>query len=821
MRHLSVSLFLILAIVYSTSVDAQNLTDNWRVLTKTITHQNGEKNVYEYLYSYDNRIKSVKYLSSRGSLFLSIINFNFNSNNKPESYTVQYSDGSRISVRVKYDNQGRISELEKVFGREISVFNYTYSATSIIITQKISNSANPIEKGNTITLYSEKGDFNNTTSDPLTQTITSVITLNKNRESEIFPHPDEFMGGFEPPRFLGVLAFGSEPKITATKDENGLITSLSYIARGSNRTFDYTYIKVRSSEPVTTIPIENIPVTIITTNINCAAGKEVVERILKSQDGVQSVKVDIKTGKVSLAYSSDGTPYTEIINLINEAGFNADRNKSEVPNANPCKATTVNTFNIANLKKIYQLREASASPELKQRLMQQRLMISQNNFKYQVANTGVSEHILKDITGFTKISRPEILRLRDIDKSKPFNPDVASFLKNYKPTADASLSQFDARNYIKIQPIREQKCASCWAYVAVGLLEISYMAQKGYATTNSIDLSEKQVLGCSAAGTCDGGWHFKAFEWMKNTNQKLLLEKSLKDDDVFPKKSSLPDAGFVDVLCNVADVKQYFLQLADWGIVQKDKDLDKVANEYEIKDAVVKYGAVGVSLYASPVFQSYASVETFEENEIAYKDSAVNHVVIIIGWDNKKQAWLIRNSWGKNWGDDGYGWVKYTTNHIGKHAIWGVAKIPPPLRIPALGSENIKPISLIGELVAGIHFPEGSTLASPNGMYEFKNSNNSILFITNFQNGSTSYDPINPFNDFSSIYKLYSDIPLTGSTAASPFYLQDTKGNLFTPFGKKPFKKLELNDSGNLIAYGTDDGILWSLKPVPPKIRRK
>lgn len=482
--------------------------------------------------------------------------------------------------------------------------------------------------------------------------------------------------------------------------------------------------------------------------------------------------------------------------------------------------TTINPFNIAALKKVYQLREVTASPELKRRLSQQRTMIARNGFKYLVANTGVSENKLKDITGFNKISRSEILRLRDIGKNKPYNPEVATFLKNYKPAADASLQQFDARNYIKIPEVRTQKCGSCWVYGAVGLLEISYMAQKGYSTTSTIDISEKQVLGCSAAGSCDGGWHFSAYEWMKNSNQKLLLEESLKDDDFFPKKSTAPDAGFVDVICNVANVKKGNVQLADWGIVQKDKDLDKVADEYDIKDAVVKYGAVAVSIYASPVFQCLASADTFEEPEAAYKDSAINHIVIIIGWDNKKQAWLIRNSWGKAWGDDGYGWIKFTTNHIGKHAIWGVAKIPPPLRIPILASEQIQPITLTGEMLPGHQFTIGSTLTSPNGIYTLKNSNNSIWLTEKKENGSHS-EMINPFNDYSSIYKLYSNLPVIGSSGNGPFYVQDEQGNIFTPFDNKPFKKLMLTDDGNVIAYGKDDNILWSLNPVPPKIRRK
>lgn len=483
--------------------------------------------------------------------------------------------------------------------------------------------------------------------------------------------------------------------------------------------------------------------------------------------------------------------------------------------------TTTKPFNIASLKKVYQAREESASPELRRRLSMQRAMIARYGFKYQVANTGVSENKLKDITGFTNTSRSEVLRLRDKDKNKPYNPDVAAFLKNYKPAADASLPQFDARNYIKIPEIRQQKCGSCWAYGAVGLLEISYMAQKGYGTTSTIDLSEKQVLGCSAAGSCNGGWHFAAFEWMKNTNQKLLLEELLKDDEKFPKKSSSPDADFVDVVCNVSGVKKSYTELADWGIVQKDKDLDKVADEYEIKEAIVKYGAVAVSIYASPAFQDYASAETFEENESAYKDSAINHIVLIIGWDNKKQAWLIRNSWGKNWGDDGYGWIKYTTNHIGKHAIWGVAKIPSPLRIPPIGTENLLPIKLTGEMLPGHQFPSGSILSSPNGMYEFKNYNNTIRYTAKFPNGASSSSMINPFNDYNSVVKLYSNLPVIGSGNTGPLYAQDEQGNLFTPFGNNSFKKLVVTDGGNVIAYGADDSILWSLNPVPPKIRRK
>ena len=38
-----------------------------------------------------------------------------------------------------------------------------------------------------------------------------------------------------------------------------------------------------------------------------------------------------------------------------------------------------------------------------------------------------------------------------------------------------------------------------------------------------------------------------------------------------------------------------------------------------------------------------------------------NHCVSIVGWDNDRSAWLIRNSWGDEWGQNGYGWMSYSS----------------------------------------------------------------------------------------------------------------------------------------------------------------
>jgi cathepsin L len=44
--------------------------------------------------------------------------------------------------------------------------------------------------------------------------------------------------------------------------------------------------------------------------------------------------------------------------------------------------------------------------------------------------------------------------------------------------------------------------------------------------------------------------------------------------------------------------------------------------------------------------------------------------ISIVGWDDTRNAWLIKNSWGTGWGLNGYGWVDYGRYNIGEQAAW-------------------------------------------------------------------------------------------------------------------------------------------------------
>src|SRR5581483_7953291 len=70
-------------------------------------------------------------------------------------------------------------------------------------------------------------------------------------------------------------------------------------------------------------------------------------------------------------------------------------------------------------------------------------------------------------------------------------------------------------------------------------------------------------------------------------------------------------------------------------------------------------------------FENLRGTDTYNE----YTNTRTNHVVSLVGWDDDRQAWLVKNSWGTFWGDQGFGWIGYNSNYISVGAIWIDAEI--------------------------------------------------------------------------------------------------------------------------------------------------
>ncbi|MBK6936802.1 MAG: hypothetical protein IPH18_07845 [Chitinophagaceae bacterium] len=316
----------------------------------------------------------------------------------------------------------------------------------------------------------------------------------------------------------------------------------------------------------------------------------------------------------------------------------------------------------------YLAREVQATPQLKTTLTNLRADIIKNKWTFNVGVTGVSLKQRAAITGESEINVTQANAI----KSKVFNRQISleaqNIIKAWATACFASKSSYDARTVGYVTPVKDQQCGNCWAYSAMGAYEASYKRVNGTVA----DASEQYVVNCSGGGDCGpaGGLAYKVFDWMVDNNRNVATD------------AAYPDLGMVNSCPNAPNVpaaSNYYA--TDWGVVEASGDILKIAAVADIKAAICKYGPVAASVYVTDAFQNYTN-GVFNEFASNYSNPSSNHAIVLVGWDDSKHAWLLKNSWGTDWGEDGYMWIDYNSNNVGRRAAWVIAKKAPSLIRP-------------------------------------------------------------------------------------------------------------------------------------------
>jgi Papain family cysteine protease len=204
-------------------------------------------------------------------------------------------------------------------------------------------------------------------------------------------------------------------------------------------------------------------------------------------------------------------------------------------------------------------------------------------------------------------------------------------------------------------------CNTCWAFATVDAMQISrriFALRNGKTLDETLRPSVRQLVSCMVKKEeefCDFNWHGEAFSFMVDKGLPLGGTRKYIGD-----KSA-----------HICDSETYVKALT-WDFVSATPQ--KVAATDEIKRAIIVYGSVVstisfdncILLYGGGIFNE-------EQNKINGRLRKGSHLVLIIGWDDKKQAWLVKNSYGKDWGENGFGWMKYGSNNIGLMAAFVVA----------------------------------------------------------------------------------------------------------------------------------------------------
>jgi hypothetical protein len=212
------------------------------------------------------------------------------------------------------------------------------------------------------------------------------------------------------------------------------------------------------------------------------------------------------------------------------------------------------------------------------------------------------------------------------------------------------------------------QCGSCWDFSTIGTLEAAALKKHGYpqgkvnangSITTSGDitiLSEQQVLSCNPFGySCDGG--FYAFDMLnpKYAGQTGYYQGAIPATD-FPYVAQQGACSF--------GTPASYTPVSQWGLVDNGRVIPSV---YAIKAAIYKWGSVSACVNADNYFQAYTG-GVF--NDPAASAGSINHAICLVGWDDSKGAWLLKNSWGPRWGINGFMWIKYGTALVGTSTAW-------------------------------------------------------------------------------------------------------------------------------------------------------
>jgi C1A family cysteine protease len=296
-----------------------------------------------------------------------------------------------------------------------------------------------------------------------------------------------------------------------------------------------------------------------------------------------------------------------------------------------------------------------------QKLAELRKQFAHPKYKFKPVLTSVSNLPLASITGLQPIS-DQALKAEALSANAKAQAWLAEEKRNLgarAPQSDPSCARapsYDLRKKGLSSPVQDQgQCGSCWDFGAIAAFESSWKLINGEA----IGASEQQILNCArAAGSCGGGIHTTAF-------LHLMFQ-------AIPKRQDVPYVAQTQG-CNIEAPRPYSASIFAFVGVHGVSPTPA-----EIKQALCNHGALATAMNATEAFQYYGN-EGDILNEMN-NAKTTNHVVTIIGWDDAKHAWLIKNSWGTGWGIQandpsptptrGYAWIDWDSNLIGHSAAW-------------------------------------------------------------------------------------------------------------------------------------------------------
>lgn len=223
------------------------------------------------------------------------------------------------------------------------------------------------------------------------------------------------------------------------------------------------------------------------------------------------------------------------------------------------------------------------------------------------------------------------LKIENINTSDYENFDFSSI-------SDIAVAEsLDWRAKGAVTPVKDQgNCGSCWAFSTTGNIE----AVNQIKTGELISVSEQQLVDCDTQEDegCNGG--------LMENSMKYAQKVGLMAEQDYPYQA-------VDQKCKYTKSK-VAVKISGFTVLTSRKPLD----EDIIAKALTANGPLSIAINAN-YFQAYTG-GILDKSAKKCNPLALDHGVLIVGYgseetnDSPVDYWIVKNSWGADWGENGY-----------------------------------------------------------------------------------------------------------------------------------------------------------------------
>ncbi|KAL3273662.1 hypothetical protein HHI36_015092 [Cryptolaemus montrouzieri] len=233
----------------------------------------------------------------------------------------------------------------------------------------------------------------------------------------------------------------------------------------------------------------------------------------------------------------------------------------------------------------------------------------------------------KGITKFTDWTKDEFLEY--VNRGLLNKPKVGGNVYTINDNAVAPDS-VDWRQQGAVTPVKDQgNCGSCWAFSTTGSIE----GQLALVENTSVSLSEQNLVDCSYVDLnsgCNGGEMPNAFLY--------VMRYGIEKEEDYPYTGKFSPC--------LAKPSKVFTKISSYVELP-------ATDEEALKNAIAFIGPISVSIDATDELQNYSS-GIF--NDDSCDPQILNHGVLAVGYgtENGTDFYIIKNSWGESWGENGY-----------------------------------------------------------------------------------------------------------------------------------------------------------------------